>query len=156
MVGKDKLLHIFVCALITILVFIVISLKCYKKSKDDEHAMNVLSDQDNDNNDIDVEIAVHAPSELPNNSNERDEKLCTIHQLLPTRKYIIIACISGIVAMAIGIAKEISDEYNIIARGTASWGDILADFIGVMLGECVIVFVWFGWKLCTYYCLPKR
>lgn len=129
---KDKLLHLFVCAAITILVFSVISLKCYKKSKDNDHDVNVTSDQDT----------------LPNNNNERDEKLCTVQQMLPTRKYIIIACISGIVAMAVGIAKEISDKYNIIASGTASWGDILADFIGVMLGECIIVFVWFGWKLC--------
>ena len=129
---KDKLLHLFVCASITILVFCVISLKCYKSSKDNEHDVNVTSDQDT----------------LPNNNNERDEKLCTVQQMLPTRKYIIIACISGIVAMAVGIAKEISDKYNIILSGTASWGDILADFIGVMLGECIIVFVWFGWKLC--------
>ena len=129
---KDKLLHLFVCAAITILVFSVISLKCYKKSKDNDHDVNVTSDQDT----------------LPNNNNERDEKLCTVQQMLPTRKYIIIACISGIVAMAVGIAKEISDKYNIIVSGTASWGDILANFIGVMLGECIIVFVWFGWKLC--------
>ena len=129
---KDKLLHLFVCASITILVFCVISLKCYKSSKDNEHDVNVTSDQDT----------------LPNNNNERDEKLCTVQQMLPTRKYIIIACISGIVAMAVGIAKEISDKYNIIVSGTASWGDILANFIGVMLGECIIVFVWFGWKLC--------
>ena len=100
----------------------------------------MTSDQDNNNNENDVEIAVHA---VP-----RDEKLCTVQQILPTRKYIIIACISGIVAMAVGIAKEISDKYNIILSGTASWDDILADFIGVMLGECIIVFVWFGWKLC--------
>ena len=85
---------------------------------------------------------------MPNNNNERDEKLCAVQQILPTRKYIIIACISGIVAIAVGIAKEISDKYNIIVSGTASWGDILANFIGVMLGECIIVFVWFGWKLC--------
>lgn len=129
---KDKLLHLFVCAAITILVFSVISLKCYKKSKDNDHDVNVTSDQDT----------------LPNNNNERDEKLCAVQQILPTRKYIIIACISGIVAIAVGIAKEISDKYNIIVSGTASWGDILANFIGVMLGECIIVFVWFGWKLC--------
>lgn len=129
---KDKLLHLFVCASITILVFCVISLKCYKSSKDNEHDVNVTSDQDT----------------LPNNNNERDEKLCAVQQILPTRKYIIIACISGIVAIAVGIAKEISDKYNIIVSGTASWGDILANFIGVMLGECIIVFVWFGWKLC--------
>ena len=129
---KDKLLHLLVCASITILIFSVISLKCYEKSKDDEHDVNVTSDQDT----------------LPNNNNERDEKLCAVQQILPTRKYIIIACISGIVAIAVGIAKEISDKYNIIVSGTASWGDILANFIGVMLGECIIVFVWFGWKLC--------
>ena len=129
---KDKLLHLFVCVSITILVFCVISLKCYKSSKDNEHDVNVTSDQDT----------------LPNNNNERDEKLCAVQQILPTRKYIIIACISGIVAIAVGIAKEISDKYNIIVSGTASWGDILANFIGVMLGECIIVFVWFGWKLC--------
>ena len=143
---KDKLLHLLVCASITILIFSVISLKCYEKSKDDEHDVNVTSDQDNNNNENDVEI-LHAS--LPNtNNNERDEKLCAVQQILPTRKYIIIACISGIVAIAVGIAKEISDKYNIIVSGTASWGDILANFIGVMLGECIIVFVWFGWKLC--------
>ena len=138
---KDKLLHLLVCASITILVFFIISLKCYKKSKDNDHDVNMTSDQDNNNNENDVEIAVHA---VPN----RVEKLCTAQQILPTRKYIIIACISGIVAMAVGIAKEISDKYNIIVSGTASWNDILADFIGVMLGESFIVFVWFGWKLC--------
>ena len=143
---KDKLLHLFVCASITILVFCVISLKCYKSSKDNEHDVNVTSDQDNNSYENDVEI-LHAS--LPNtNNNERDEKLCAVQQILPTRKYIIIACISGIVAIAVGIAKEISDKYNIIVSGTASWGDILANFIGVMLGECIIVFVWFGWKLC--------
>ena len=139
---KDKLLHLLVCASITILIFSVISLKCYEKSKGDENDVNVTSDQDNNSYENDVEIP------LPNNNNEREEKLCTVQQMLPTRKYIIIACISGIVAMAVGIAKEISDKYNIILSGTASWGDILADFIGVMLGESFIVFVWFGWKLC--------
>ena len=56
-----------------------------------------------------------------------------------SQTYSIIAVVSGIAAMSIGILKEIGDEYDIAwNNGQSSWGDILADFIGVILGEIII------------------
>jgi len=39
----------------------------------------------------------------------------------------------------VGITKEILDANELLWNGgTSSWGDILADFIGVVVGEIVI------------------
>jgi len=35
--------------------------------------------------------------------------------------------------------KRDHDKYNIVWIGTASWGDILADFIGVLLGYILLL-----------------
>ena len=127
---NDKIYHILVCAFITIVTFfvLVIVLECYKRI----HHRNEVTT----NNDADVEIALSATDEVLDAEDMRMQKIC-IH--LPARKYLIIGTISGLVAMSIGVAKEINDKYNIIWIGTASWGDILADFIGVLLGYILLL-----------------
>lgn len=130
-VGNDKLYHILVCAFITIVTFfvLVIVLECYKRIR---HRNQVTSNI----NDHDVEIALPTTDEMLDNEDMHMKKLC-IH--LPARKYLIIGTISGLVAMSIGILKEINDKYNLVWTGTASWDDILADFIGVLLGYILLL-----------------
>ena len=92
----------------------------------------------NDVNDDDVEIALPTTDGVFDNAGDMHmQKTCRMH--LPERKYLIIGTISGVVAMSIGVAKEINDKYNIVWIGTASWGDILADFIGVLLGYILLL-----------------
>ena len=140
--GVDKIYHILVCALITVLAFLalVIAYNCFnsKNNKsyvddDNEHHVESINDDDGD-----VELAAVPPAEDSSDSNMY--KCTRFIVQLPRRNYIIImmAILSGAMAMAIGILKEVFDAYNII-NGQASWGDILADFIGVIIGACIIV-----------------
>jgi len=134
LVGNDKIYHILVCSLITIVTFfiLVILFECYIKIHHrNEHQVT------SNINDNDVEVALPATDEVLDNEEDMYMQKICIH--LPERKYIIIGIISGLIAMSIGVAKEISDKYNIVWIGTASWGDILADFIGVLLGYILLL-----------------
>lgn len=133
-ITNDKIYHILVCALVTIVTFFVlVSILefCNKKI----HHRNQVTSNIIDN---DVEVALPTTDEVLDNEEDMymQKKIC-IH--LPKRKYIIIGIISGLVAMTIGVIKEINDKYNIVWIGTASWGDILADFIGVLLGYILLL-----------------
>ena len=47
--------------------------------------------------------------------------------------------ISGAVAVAVGMMKEIFDKYEILwTGGDPSWEDIVADVIGAVVGELMI------------------
>ena len=141
--GNDKIYHILVCSLVTIVTFFILVsiLKCYNKYNNrNEHQVTTTNINGND-----VEIALPTTDEVLNDAGDM-QKICHIN--LPARKYLIIGIISGLVAMSIGIAKEISDKYNIVWIGTASWGDILADFIGVLLGYILLLL---GYRCNTLY-----
>ena len=110
LIGNDKIYHILVCSLITIVTFFILVsiLKCYKKIHHrNEHQVTTTNINDND-----VEITLPTTDEVLDNEEDMymQKKIC-IH--LPKRKYIIIGIISGVVAMSIGILKEINDKYNI-------------------------------------------
>ena len=138
--GVDKTYHILVCALITVLAFFALltAYNCInsKKNKSDDNynAHHIASIDDDDG---DFELAAVPSAEESSSSNIHT---CTRIIYLPTRNYIIIIAIfSGGIAITIGILKEVFDAYNIIINGQASWDDILADVIGVIIGECIIV-----------------
>jgi len=141
LITNDKIYHILVCALITIVTFffLVKVLECYKRIRN----RNQVTSNINDN---DVEVALPATDEVLDNEQDMYMQKICIH--LPERKYIIIGIISGLIAMSIGVAKEISDKYNIIWIGTASLGDILADFIGILLGYILLLL---GYRCNTLY-----
>lgn len=138
--GVDKIYHILSCALITVLAFFALltTYNCInskidnKSDKDNAHHIASINDDDGD-----FELAAVPSAEESSASNMHK---CTRIIYLPTRNYIIIMAIfSGGIAITIGILKEVFDAYNIIINGQASWDDILADVIGVIIGECIIV-----------------
>lgn len=100
LITNDKIYHILVCALITIVTFffLVKVLECYKRIRN--------RNQVTTNNDVDVEIVLPTTDEVFDNAGTMYmQKICLIH--LPSRKYLIIGIISGLVAMTIGVIKEI-------------------------------------------------
>ena len=137
--GVDKIYHILACALITVLAFFALltaynCINSKKNKSDNDNAHHIASINDDDG---DFELAAVPSAEESSASNMHK---CTRIIYLPTRNYIIIVAIfSGGIAITIGILKEVFDAYKIIINGQASWGDILADVIGVIIGECIIV-----------------
>ena len=150
---NDKLLHSLACASITCFTFVV-SLVVRKvccaaanrrcnDDDDDDKGRVPCADHDHDADDYDVEMA--SSPVLNTHDDEEVEQTERIHPQLscPTKgvRTIIMAVISGMVAMGVGIAKEVFDAYGTLwTGGTSSWGDILADFIGVVVGE-IFIFV---------------
>jgi len=82
-------------------------------------------------NDNDIEITT-APS-----SREINDA-CRIFSRPCPMKYLILAGFSGIASMAIGIACYAVDKDGSMVGCQSSWGDILADSIGVLIGEIMI------------------
>ena len=167
---NDKLLHILACASITCFTFVVsllvrkvCSAAANRRCNDDDdivddkgrvpcavirhcHVDDVdidrRHDHDHDADDYDVEMASSPVLNTHDNEEEVEQiERITPHSSCSTTSICIMAVISGIVAMGVGIAKEIFDAYGILwTGGTSSWGDILADFIGVVVGE-IFIFV---------------
>lgn len=168
---NDKLLHSLSCASITCFTFVVSLLgrkvcsaaanrRCNddddivddkgrvpcavdRHCHDDDDNINQRHDHDHDADDYDVEMASSSVLNTHDNEEEEVEQTERIqpHSSCSTTSICIMAVISGIVAMGVGIAKEIFDAYGILwTGGTSSWGDILADFIGVVVGE-IFIFV---------------
>ncbi len=135
--GEDKLHHILACALITMVVFsVLVVLQKYCSDND----IQTCSCRSNDN----VSIG--------SGSGDVDAAVVFSHRDT-ARKYFIIAIISGVISMLVGVAKEIADAYNILwTGGQSSWGDIIADFIGVVIGFMVI-FLALGLR---YWCLHRH
>mmetsp|Transcript_4066 Transcript_4066/g.8950 ORF Transcript_4066/g.8950 Transcript_4066/m.8950 type:complete len:192 (-) Transcript_4066:891-1466(-) len=171
--GKDKLYHILSCAFITIFTFLalVIVLHFYKKrigtngvadsdDDDDDDEQNSNDDDDGNDQDCDVEIAASSSYQKTNNARPDRKKKRIENSSLRCRScrndkhscILAIVVLSGMVSMAIGIAKEIGDAYDIwppchaineddgsMVGCQSSWDDILADFIGVVLGGILIL-----------------
>ena len=108
---------------------------------DDDVDIDRRHDHDHDADDYDVEMASSSVLNTHDNEEEVEQTERTHpHSSCPTTSICIMAVISGIVAMGVGIAKEIFDANGILwTGGTSSWGDILADFIGVVVGEIFIL-----------------
>lgn len=148
--GRDKLYHITACATITCITFFgfIIVYEIYKKIVRIRGVEEYSYGSGGTNNGDDVEMAMVAPAPAAESTDNSiisiDRSRCTFRRQCP-KKYLIMAGLSGIVAMAVGIAKEIGDMYNVwppcqTPTGChASWGDMLANFIGVALGEVIVV-----------------
>ena len=121
--GEDKLYHILACASITIVAFFVLVIlqKSYQTCCCKSEEVSIGSGGD----DVDIENNVPV--------------------VYSERKYFIIAIISGFISLSIGVAKEIADAYNLLWKGgQSSWADILADFIGVVIGLLIIFLALLG------------
>ena len=166
---NDKLLHSLACASITCFTFVVSLLVrkvcCAEANRrcnddddivddkgrvpcavdrhchDDDVDIDQRHDHDHDADDYDVEMASSPVLNTHDDEEVEQTERTHPHSSCPTTSICIMAVISGIVAMGVGIAKEIFDAYGILwTGGTSSWGDILADFIGVVVGE-IFIFV---------------
>lgn len=98
--------------------------------------------RDNDVGNVEIEsspaMISHDTQVLGEEAVVRKEDTGIRKQLHP-KNILLLAVISGIVAMGVGIAKEILDACELLwTGGTSSWGDVLADFLGVVVGETVI------------------
>lgn len=125
--GADKLYHALASAAITCSTFtlLFLALECYYQR---------IRGSGEENND--VEMAAAAPS---SHDDGLGENYCLRFPDRPRRHYLILSAISGVLTMAVGVTKEIFDAYDILwTGGDASWGDVLADFVGVAVGEFVI------------------
>ena len=121
------------CAALTILFFLasIVAIEFYKKI----FIRDLQEENGRGADDADVEVCASSPSRETN-------KRCSACSSIP-KKYYILGGISGVAAMLVGIAKEIGDAYDIWPRCSSvgcqsTWGDILADFIGVIVGEVII------------------
>jgi hypothetical protein len=146
---NDKILHSLACASITCFTFVVslAVLKIYSAVHSSSRHDDAICQNDVDEEDVkevaqqqkvdgDVETA-SSPTPLTTHDNEV-KRTNNVQPKFP-KHILIMAGISGIVAMGVGITKEILDANELLWNGgTSSWGDILADFIGVVVGEIVI------------------
>ena len=156
---NDKLLHSLACAFITcftfassLFAFKVCGAVVIRRPDDDDDegvrcAVHRGHDDDGDVVDDVNNVEIESPPALISHDNQvlgeevvvvRNEEKGNCKQLHP-KNILILAIISGIVAIGVGIAKEILDACKLLWNGsTSSWGDVLADFIGVVVGEIVI------------------
>lgn len=154
--GKDKLLHIAACFVITVAAFLVLlAARELSKRMKLKNAATAASN-------VAVEYDIEAAS--------GDENVVNINETASVRRYDlhirnnwIFAVIASTLALLIGMAKEIGDIYNFwwlckaknedgtIIGCDASWADFLADVIGVLLANTVI----FG-SLCLWSAYTKR
>jgi len=147
---NDKILHSLACASITCFTFVVslavlkiysaVHSSCSSRHDDAIICQNDVVDVEEvaqqQRVDGDVETA-SSPTPLTTHDNEV-KRTNNVQPKFP-KHILIMAGISGIVAMGVGITKEILDANELLWNGaTSSWGNILADFIGVVVGEIVI------------------
>jgi hypothetical protein len=154
--GKDKLLHIAACFVITAAAFLLL-LAARELSKRMQLKNSATTAAD-----VAVEYDVEAASGDENvvNMNETASvRRCDL--LHHIRNNWVFAVIATTLALLIGIAKEIGDIYNFwclckaknedgtIVGCDASWADFLADVIGVILANTVIFGSLCLWSACT-------
>jgi len=117
---------------------------------------------DNYSSNIEIPFSNDDDDENGHAASESSKSRKTCIQLSIPRKFYILAGISGIFALLIGIIKEIGDHYNVwfickrvdengyIVGCESSWSDIFADMIGILIGEVFILgglAIWFRfWK----------
>ena len=164
---NDKLLHSLACAFITcftfassLFVFNLCSAVPIRRQEDDDDNEGVdcaircghtddgdVVEQEQCHNDdvsnVEIEsspalISCDDQVVLKEGIVERNGEKGNRKQLHP-KIILILAVISGIIAIGMGVAKEILDACKLLwTGGTSSWGDLLADFIGVVVGEIMI------------------
>ena len=136
MVGEDKVFHLLGIAAMTCSVFALLFVameRCYHRRKrawGDDCVANARAEDDD----------VEAASSLPSRTNDGlGENNCLRFPARPRGYYLGLALIAGALAVAAGIMKEIFDRYEILwAGGDPSWGDVVADVIGAVVGELMI------------------
>eukprot|EP00804_Cyclotella_cryptica_P026837 CCRYP_018606-RA/>CCRYP_018606-RA protein AED:0.32 eAED:0.32 QI:0/-1/0/1/-1/1/1/0/175 len=139
--GNDKLYHIAACALITMATFLALSVA--RRFQEQSRGCSMVDDSPSDaiENGRDVE----APG---NHVAVTDvEEKCSFR--ISKNNWVLVG-MSSLVALSIGILKEIGDMYNFwwlcqsknedgsIVGCDASWGDLLADIIGIILAQAII------------------
>ena len=139
--GKDKVFHFLGIALITCCIFTVLFLgleRCYYRRKWWEDlpstSSHINTTEEEEKNDLESNSL---PSFRSNDGLGQNSCL-----RFPIRKrgyYLKLAVMSGTIAFLVGVAKELFDKYEIWWKGgDPSWGDIVADGIGVLVGEILI------------------
>lgn len=169
--GSDKAYHIAACAFIVIASFALImvvarlcksyvmSVRCIGGSCDitDGVDVSVAEEVTNDYEENHTEPQPERVRNPPGDFTCMDGGSCAC-----SREVTIVLCVSAISSFAIGIVKEIGDAHDLWPRCNvlnedgsivgcqASWLDILADFIGVLIGlTIVIAFRWMWFHLCS-------
>ena len=138
--GRDKLYHALACAATTVAAFLALALAVAVYGKIIGRRRDVVDGGDGGvDEEADCERQSQSTDDEPSNRSSTSGVTCR----WCSRTHLILAAMAGIIAMAIGIAKEIGDAYDIWpfcgeAGCQSSGGDILADFIGVVLGEVLI------------------
>lgn len=148
MIGKDKLLHMSACFVITFGVFLLLvaarglykSTQHPKRIEDGAHPSDRNDEEASRSGDVNIDETMSSHK-------------CNLHAYV--YKNWVLAVIASSFAMLIGIAKEIGDVYNYwwlckaqnedgsVVGCDASWTDILADVVGVILANCIIfVSIW--------------
>ena len=159
--GTDKVYHIFACYLITTVTFAILiaAVKIYKKF----HNQFLREDEN-----VAIDGAHVASTALPSceiigapnyTTHGRESSKLDFCHTFPKSFYMIA---SGMVAITVGIVKEIGDIYNIwplcnhvdedgtLIGCQASWNDIFSDLIGVLLAEVSIFIVsWIRNMVCN-------
>ena len=167
---NDKLLHSLACASITCVAFVsllVVAVKVHKNNdvvsgdgdehEEEDEAVGVVrhdheeqEQQQNQGSDVESAsslIIIDANNDIHSESEKVEKERAK--RRIPMN-IVILAGISGILAMCVGVAKELFDASEILWKGgTSSWGDILADFIGVVLGE---ILIFGGFALRSIFC----
>jgi hypothetical protein len=154
--GKDKLYHMAACALITIatLLGLLLSRRIYHRyCPSGVEKAGAVDGCD------DVE-APPANKETESIQASNTEK-CNFDRFI-SKNWVLVTT-SSLVALLIGIAKEIGDMYNIwwlcqaknadgsIVGCDASWADLLADIVGIILANVIIFASLWMWK-----CFKKK
>ena len=153
---NDKLLHSLACAFITcftfassLFVFNLCSAVPIRRQEDDDDNEGVdcaircghtddgdVVEQEQCHNDDVSNVEIESSPAL---ISYNDQVLEGNRKQLHPKNILILAVISGIIAIGMGVAKEILDACKLLwTGGTSSWGDLLADFIGVVVGEIMI------------------
>jgi hypothetical protein len=146
--GKDKLYHLAACALITIATFLALLIA---RRFQERRGCSIVEEGPSDvfENNSDVEDP-HNHDVVHDISEECCFSVCT-------KENWVLVGMSSVVALSIGILKEIGDMYNFwwlcqaqnedgsIAGCDASWGDLLADIFGIILAQAIIFISLLAW-----------
>jgi len=134
---KDKLLHVTICFLITVLIFSAISAarRFYGRYFMTPHFELSLA-------------AEHDTEAAARGAVMRKDKTSFSYKLIQNN--LLVVLVANLVALSIGIVKEIGDMYNIwwlcqsknedesTVGCDASWVDFIADIVGIILANFVI------------------
>eukprot|EP00956_Cyclotella_meneghiniana_P027026 scaffold59790_cov83-Cyclotella_meneghiniana.AAC.3 len=149
LLAKDKVLHIVACFLITAVTFLL--LMAARRVYDMNHTSRYGEE-------MALPVESHDVEAVPDGYYDNDNTITTAKHCCfdqNVHKYLLFIAISTLVALVVGIAKEIGDMYNFwwlcqtkkedgsIVGCDASWADFLADVVGIILANAFIfAFLW--------------